>query len=607
MAETEESLEPLLNYLKEVRSFDFTGYKRSTLTRRIRRRMQVVGAEDYTAYTNMLEANPGEFAQLFDTILINVTSFRRDPEAWDFLAGEVIPQLVAERSPSDQIRVWSAGAASGQEAYTLAVLLADALGDERFRSQVKIYATDVDESALVEARRARYPAADVTSAFGEEQARRYFEFENSTCTFRKDLRRVLIFGRHDLVQDPPISRIDLLTCRNTLMYFTSEIQRRILANFAFALGDGGVLFLGKSEMMLGRNPAFDTVDLKQRVFRRTAEGPPPPLPLAEPDATGIGEAPGSWDGLLDPAFELSPVAQMIVAADGKVHGLNRHARAIFELGADVVGRPLSDLTISRWPIDLRSRVDEALGTERAVAVRDIEWEAPSGHRDMLDVVLTPVEHRGSRAVVVTYIQAGRFRALRDELERSQGELQRAYGELQSTVEELETTNEELQSTNEELETTNEELHSANEELETMNEEMQSTNEELETANSDLRDQGIALDELNRFLESVLGSLRSGVAVLGTDLTVRAWNRRAEDMWGLRADEVEGTHFLNLDIGLPVDKLTPAIRSVLSGSSGGEELVVDARTRRGEEVSCRVRVAPMRDDGNVAGVILMMDG
>jgi two-component system, chemotaxis family, CheB/CheR fusion protein len=217
-------LEALLEYLHERRNFDFRGYKRASLSRRIFKRMQIIGVEDYQRYIEVLEANPGEFPELFDTILINVTSLMRDHDAWDALAAGPIPAIINGKANEEPIRVWSAGTASGEEAYSLAVLFADALGEDRFRRLVKIYATDADEDALNVARHGRYPEEKLVEAFGEDRASRFFERENGYGVFRSDLRRALIFGRHDLVQDPPISRIDLITCRNTFMYFTADVQ-----------------------------------------------------------------------------------------------------------------------------------------------------------------------------------------------------------------------------------------------------------------------------------------------------------------------------------------------------------------------------------------------
>lgn len=263
-----DELEALLEYLYERRNFDFRGYKRASLTRRIFKCMQMINIEDYQRYMEILEANPGEFAELFNTILINVTSLMRDKDAWDALATQVIPAIIDSKASEEPIRIWSAGCASGEEAYWLAVLFADAMGEDRFRRLVKIYATDADIDALATARQGRYRGADLAAAFGEELSARFFESDGDFGVFRGDLRRALIFGRHDLVQDPPISRIDLVTCRNTLMYFTSDVQSKILANFHFALNSGGYLFLGKSEALVTRSKLFLVADQRQHIMRK---------------------------------------------------------------------------------------------------------------------------------------------------------------------------------------------------------------------------------------------------------------------------------------------------------------------------------------------------
>jgi two-component system, chemotaxis family, CheB/CheR fusion protein len=243
-------LEVLLDYLRRSRGFDFTGYKRTSLSRRIEKRMQTVGADGYLGYLDHLEVDPEEFTHLFNTILINVTGFFRDPLAWEYLAAEVLPRLAADKRDGEPIRVWSAGCASGEEAYTLAMAIAEALGPETVKERVKIYATDVDEDALNQARQARYTAKQVES-LPPELLERYFERNGHGYVFSKELRRSVIFGRHDLIQDAPISRIDLLVCRNTL-YLNSDPQAHVLARFNFALREGGYLFLGKAEISSAR-------------------------------------------------------------------------------------------------------------------------------------------------------------------------------------------------------------------------------------------------------------------------------------------------------------------------------------------------------------------
>src|SRR5687767_13705810 len=224
-----------------------------------------IGIGSYSDYLDYLELHADEFTALFNTILINVTGFFRDPEAWGFLRTEVLPPLVAAKGSTETLRVWSAGCASGEEAYTLAILLAELLGPAEVRDRVKIYATDDDEEALTHARHGSYSEREIRGV-PTDLLDRYFDLTGGRYVFRKDLRRSVIFGRNDLVQDAPISRIDLLVCRNTLMYLNAETQSRILSRFHFALGDGGILFLGKAEMLLSHGSLFLPIDLKRRVF-----------------------------------------------------------------------------------------------------------------------------------------------------------------------------------------------------------------------------------------------------------------------------------------------------------------------------------------------------
>jgi two-component system CheB/CheR fusion protein len=597
-------MEALLTYINDRRNFDFRGYKRASLGRRIFKRMQQIGVESYQRYMEILEANPGEFNELFNTILINVTSLMRDPDAWDALTESVIPAILSAKDLDDPIRVWSAGCASGEEAYSLAVLLADAAGEERFRQSVKIYATDADSEALVAARQGRYKEKDLLEAFGDARAKRYFEFDSGYGTFRADLRRSLIFGRHDLVQDPPISRIDLVTCRNTLMYFSSQVQLSVLATLHYALNSGGYLFLGKSEALVSRTQLFEVVDSRRHIFRK--EGPDPevsgmPL-LAAPRGRAVLRPDAAR--LAEMVVEHASIAQVVVDPDSSIVLANREARRIFGLGSVEVGRALRDAGIGIRMVDLQTPLQNAIRKHQPVVVYDVLYDARHDLTLTFDVIIAPLEASGG--AVISFLDVSRYQHLRGELEQVQTELQSAYAELQSAVEELETTNEELQSTNEELETTNEELHSTNEELETMNEELQSTNEELETINNELRERSSEVGLLNRFLESILGSLESAVIVLDKEMQVQAWNRQAEELWGLRRLEVIGQHFLNLDIGFPVEVLRTAIRSCAGGSEPRQHLETRAVNRRGRPVNVSVNVSALAGDQSDGGVLILMD-
>jgi two-component system CheB/CheR fusion protein len=602
----EAPLEALLTYLHTTRGFDFSGYKRASLERRLRKRMEDVGVETYGDYVDLLEVQQDEFQALFDTILINVTGFFRDPQAWDYYASDVIPRLIHGIDPEDRIRVWSAGCASGEEPYTLAMVLADALGEEEYKRRVKIYATEVDDDALVQARQGTYTGKQVEPiphAFLE----RYFDRVDQRYAFRKDMRRTVIFGRNDLTHDAPISRIDLLICRNTLMYFNAETQAHILRRMHFALNPWGYLFLGKSEMLITHPDLFRPVNLKRRVFGKVAkpslrdrfEG----LPHPEREASSAAIV-----DIRDGALDAGATAQVVVDVDGIVALANAQARALFGMAPADVGRPLKDLEVSYRPAELRTHLEVAFKEQRTVAVGAVSITPASGESRDLEVHIAPLLS-GERMLgaSILYHDITPQRRLEEELASARRELESAYEELQSTVEELETTNEELQSTNEELETTNEELQSANEELETMNEELQSTNEELETINDELRERSQELNHVNAFLETILSRLGVAVIVVDRDQTVQIWNAESAELWGLRADEAEGRHLLRLDFGLPLDGVQTALRRVLAGSDDQADLEFDAINRRGRDVRLRVTLLPLPGaPGEVTGAILVTE-
>jgi two-component system CheB/CheR fusion protein len=609
MTAPDPSFEALLSYLKEERAFDFTGYKRSSLMRRVDRRMAQVGSDDYLDYLDYLQVHPDEFAALFNTILINVTGFFRDPDAWEYLRTECLPALLAARRPEVPLRIWSAGCASGEEAYTLAIVLAEILGPHQFDERVKIYATDVDDEGLVQARQGAY-SERALSGVPAELVDKYFEKSNSRFVFRKDLRRSVIFGRNDLVQDAPISRVDLLVCRNTLMYFNAEAQGRILGRFHFALAEYGVLFLGKAEMLLSHAGLFTPIDLKRRVFRKLHQAPAPNVPFFTdlPPVRSREELVG-LDHLRNETFLASPVAQIVVTTDGMVALTNRQAESLFGVSSRDVGRPFRDLEVSYRPIELRQHIEQAHIERRLLRVPNVELTRPGAEPMHLEVQVIPIVdgESGLLGVTLVFQDVTEARRLQDELEHANRQLESAYEELQSTNEELETTNEELQSTVEELETTNEELQSTNEELETMNEELQSTNDELQNINDQLRESSTQLDEANAFLEAVLTSLRAGVAVLNRDLQIQAWNRRAEDLWGLRRAEAIGQHFLNLDIGLSTDQVRPMIRQALSDGQVPQSIELDAVNRRGRGIRVRIECSALAGpDGTVSGAVLVME-
>src|SRR6266545_4113773 len=562
---TEHDLEVLLDYLRRNRGFDFTGYKRSSLSRRVRKRMQSVGVTSYLDYVDYLEVVPDEFTQLFDTILINVTAFFRDPPAWQYLRTEVVPRILGQKQPDEPLRIWSAGCASGEEAYTLAMLLAESLGGEDIRDRVKTYATDVDEAALGQARAAHYSQREVEGV-PPELLERHFDPNGQGFVFSKELRRAVIFGRHDLLQDAPISRVDLLVCRNTLMYFNADAQARILTRFSFALREEAYLFLGRAEMLLAHSNLFSAFDLKRRLFRKTPKGSLRDrlMVLAGADDPQTKEADPLEDQIRDSAFEASPVAQLVIDTSGHLVRVNRRARALFNLSSDDNGRLFQDLEVSYRPVELRSRIQRSYVERRASPLFEVEWTGGSGETLFLEVEIVPLLRPHDQTLLgasVSFSDVTRSHRFQEELEHANRGLEEAYEELQST-------------------------------------------------NDELSRRSAELNEVNAFLESIWASLGGAVTVLDDDMRILVWNQRAEDLWGVRQDEVQGKHFFNLDIGLPMDRILPPLRAALSDGSTGTvqpALVLDANNRRGKQISCRVNCSPLLGaDSHVRGVIVVME-
>ena len=601
--------ENLLNYLNTSRGLDFTGYKRNSLRRLTTRRMQRVGVDTFSEYLDYLQVHPQEHNNLFNSLMLNVTAFFRDRSAWDSLNSEIIPQIIANKEKSESIRLWSAGCATGEETYSLAILFAEALGIEQFVRRVKIYATDLDDEAINKGRQALYSAKSIKEIDPSWQ-QKYFELKGSNMAFLNELRRCVIFGRHDLIHDAPISRLDLLCCRNTLMYFNAETQAKVLDRFHFALKEQGFLFVGKAEMLLTQASLFRSIDNKHRIFAKvaTVSWRDRLMSMSQAGSLQAGKMLTINLRLRDEVFESSPVAQIVIEEKGNITLVNHLARSLFSLGIQNLGQPLAELEIYRKVSRLQSAIDQSCQERCCSAIDNVEIETSDHTWAFFDIQITPLIEGESKilGVNISFIDVTRYQNLRQKLDRYREELEAAQEELQTSNEELETTNEELQSTNEELETTNEELQSTNQELETMNEELQSSNEELQTTNEELN---IRTEELNRvsvFMESILTSLKMGMTVLDNRLSIQLWNNRMIEFWGLRVEEVRDRFFFDLDIGLPVEQLRGMIRDCQAAANDYQELTLTAINRRGKTINCRVICTPLKIKEQRQGLILLME-
>ena len=388
------------------------------------------------------------------------------------------------------------------------------------------------------------------------------------------------------------------------MYFNAETQTRILTRLHFGLLDRGLLFLGRAEMLLTHVNLFAPVELKHRIFKKVHQENHLRERFAFLGQTGSPDLRNHMSRhlrLRERAFDSAAVAQVVLDFNGTLVLTTERARALFGLTPQDIDRPFQDFELSYRPADLRSLIEKAYGERQAVTLPEIPFSLSDGSVQYLDIEVTPLqETEGSfLGVGVTFRDVTKFRQLQQDLQSAKQEVEIAYAELQSSNEELETTNEELQSSNEELETTNEELQSSNEEMETLNEELQSTNEELQTLNDELRLRTDELGTTNALLQSILGDLVAGVIVVDRQLNILVWNAAAQDQWGLRADEVRGQSLLNLDIGLPVERLKPVIHDIVAGTtqSPGTDTGRDQSPRQGHYLLSRVLSTPRRSEGH----------
>ncbi len=489
------------------------------------------------------------------------------------------------------------------------MLLVEAMGTDAFRQRVKIYATDIDEDALRQARTASYDANAVESVPAEFR-HRYFERVGERHVFNQDLRRSVIFGRNDLVKDAPISRVDLLICRNTLIYLNAETQRDVLSRLNFALAPAGILFLGRAEMLLSHRQKFAPLNLAHRFFVKATGSRAAPdrydRKVARPERPGQAS---DLTTLRELAFRASPVAQIVVTSEDTVAMINQRAEAVFDLSPRDIGRPLRDLEVSYRPVELRGYLEQAKVERRPARIPEAKWQRPGLDTEWFEIDVNPLvgADNGLLGVSIAYFDVTATRTLLDKVVHTNRQLETAYEELQSTNEELETTNEELQSMVEELETTNEELQSTNEELETMNEELESANDELHASSTALRERGAQLDEARNFLGALIAGLPQGLVIVDREMRVLTWNRACEDLWGLRTEETIGKKLTALDFGLPMQSVLPLVGDAFVDPAASGESVVDAVDRRGRPARVRVICTSLPEpDGDIAGSLLSIE-
>lgn len=624
----DEQLRRIFDLLRPESGVDFRHYKQPTIRRRLLRRMALHRVRDVNQYIKLLQSNPAEVRGLFQDLLIHVTRFFREPESFAALAEDVFPKLVHGRDLDSPIRVWVCGCATGEEAYSLAIALVEFLQREQSALRVQIFATDVSETAIERARAGVYPAS-IAADVSADRLRRFFTRTDGNYRVSKQIRDLCVFARQDLTRDPPFSRLDLVMCRNVLIYMDAVLQRRLIGLFHYALTPNSYLVLGQAESVGLQASLFSLVDKKHRIHRKKTlpgaeramdrgagdypvlTGPRPRPPLAAPHSD-LGLQSEVSRLILD---RYAPAA-VVIDNDFQIVQFRGQTSPFLEPAQGDASLNLLKMLREGLLYGVRGAVQTARKTRRTVKKDDLhvrvghQWThvgievAPliaSGRQHFL-VLFEDLDRRAAAPAAVKgrKAKAAKPAARPSALVVLQRELDASREYLQSIIQELEAANEELQSANEEILSSNEELQSTNEELDTAKEELQSTNEELNTVNEELHARNEELSRVNSDLVNLVGSVQIAIVIVGSDLRIRRFTMMAEKVLNLIPSDLDRSiAHINPNIDCP--NLTELILECIDSVTAIER---DVRDRQGRWFALRIR--PYKSlDNKIEGAVLAL--
>jgi len=625
-------LEKVVLLLRAKTGHDFSLYKKSTLYRRIERRMGLQQLNRITDYIRALRENPQELDLLFNELLIGVTSFFRDPPVWEQLQKEVIPALLAQYPDGGMLRAWVPACSTGEEAYSLAIVFREALDQAHpgARLALQIFATDLDKDAINKARGGLYPA-NIATDVSAARLRRFFVEEGIGFKVGKEIREMVIFAPQNLVMDPPFTKLDVLSCRNLLIYLETELQKRLFPLFHYSLNPGGILVLGSAESIGGATDLFEPVPGKTRLYRRTSVSPraeqidfPSTLPRAHGSVPLVLPLPArpqpvipNLQAVVDRLLQSYAPAAVLTTQQGDILFFSGKTAPYLEPPAGKTNFNLFAMAQPSLNVALNEVFHKAVreqreltlkavpvGLDRSVPVIDIRVRPlaePASVRGLVLVVFeqpaTPARPPGRRGrhAETTGVQ---LTTLAQELQQARQELQQARQELQNTREEMQASQEELKSANEELQSTNEELQSTNEELTTSKEEMQSMNEEMQTTNHELRSKVEELGRASDDLRNMLNSTDIATLFLDTELRVRRFTSQTARLIKLIPGDT-GRLITDLATELDYPQLAEDARESLRSLASHERQVP---ARDGHWFT--VRILPYRtQDNRIDGVVI----
>lgn len=617
---TKTARQEICTILRDQLGHDFSGYKEKTFLRRVHRRMQVQEVDDLQAYVERMRLDPQEVTELFRDLLINVTNFFRDPDAFRSLETVVIPRLLTERAQEETIRIWVPGCSTGEEVYSIAILMREQMARLTTPPRVQIFATDIDDPALSVARAARYPEA-LLDAVSPERRERFFTYQDGSYMVRKEVRDICVFSPHSVIRDPPFSRLDLISCRNLLIYFGPEVQNQVIPTFHYALRPEGYLFLGTSENISQFSELFTPLDKKQRLFQsRAGESNGRRLPLVvsglRPASFTLPTRSGQAMGGLalrqlveDRIMERFAPAHVVVNRDGDVVHYSGRTGKYLEPTAGAPTRQLLAMARQGLRLDLRTALREAIESDSRI-VRTGAVESEDDRVQRVTLTVEPLQDAGSdRLFMVVFSDTGPPLSREDaaygtmatdenvvQLER---ELRETREKLQSLIEEYETALEELKSSNEELVSVNEELQSTNEELEASKEELQSLNEELRTVNIELNGKVAALDQANSDLTNLFESTRAATIFLDRNMVIRSYTPAVSQIFNILPGD-RGRPLTDLVSRVSLPRLAEDVDEVLTAGQTVERTL----EQDGGGAHYLLRLLPYRNsDFRVEGVVL----
>jgi chemotaxis methyl-accepting protein methylase len=623
---TQGALDKAIILLRTHTGHDFSLYKKNTFYRRIERRMGIHQIDKIAGYVRYLQENPQELDLLFKELLIGVTNFFRDPAAWDELRKIIIPALIARRPDGHVLRAWVPGCSTGEEAYSLAMVFKEAMDNTKSRKKIKlqVFATDLDKDAIDKARQGIYPE-NICADVAPKQMSRFFKKEENGCRVTNEIREMVTFAPQSLIMDPPFTKLDILSCRNLLIYLTPEMQKKLMPLFHYSLSPGGILFLGSAETVGNFNDLFTPLNNKLRIYRRVESavraGPiefPSSFAAPLPDGNEPVPATKSQLSLQSLADQLvlehySPPA-VLVNDKGNILYVSGRTGKYLEPAAGKANWNIFAMAREGLRYELGNAFHKALEQKDSVIVRGIpvgtnggkqhvdftvqRLEEPESLRGLVMIVFTDVAAPLEINVSGRSGKAGKNPARTAKLEEVERKYQQARLEAQTIREEMQTAQEELRSTNEEQQSTNEELQSTNEELTTSKEEMQSLNEELQTVNNELQTKVDELSRSSNDMKNLLNSTDIATLFLDNDLNVRRFTAQATKIIKLIPGDI-GRPITDLASDLLYPGLTDDAHEVLR-KLGFAEKQVNARDGRW----FTVRIMPYRThDDRIDGVVI----